>query len=1011
MQEKETRREIVKGHTPSLRAAVLFWFVVIVMPLLFGKIIFSVYRSHTSEANLAKAANLLNEDISTFSDFVHIEPFVTCKILEIEKELKLPALITNNLKDGKIDFQSRNSISCRKLSEHFQRSFREKTGAELLFTFALSGDQKKVAKWIDPNRSHWTGTIGRTAAKILMKTLFSQLQSSSDYQEPKLFSVIVDSLFGAKFNPPLKNRQLWHVFSHKLGGKRLFVYCNFFPEASLDKDSCAGFLIAFTEDSIAQKKHLEWARTYEKPSFIHRSFGVFRSNLIMKSQLSDKGVLKEIRPFPIRAARVGSHGNKDLIGQNIRSGLLLEYPSKSIFLVSQTEGNKEEARLLHISSGLSLVFLIFAFISLFFLRQLCLEGKINLKIHSKLFLGIFAATIIPMAGFFVVATRYFDFFQHLLLSNHQESIVQDLQLLGLSIRNNEVASQRRLEEFKEKVHSACDKSENDIARLLDSQLGLLHDGYVFARSDGLLIENFPTAREVGPKECQKLDLMGQLFNAQSIRIFREFNLLKDQDYERLKSTSAGRHLLALGKLFVPVDLGSFCSQDGEFFQSQNSQGSQFRMITYNLFPDKRNKINLWGFVGFVQNRSRITSEFLTMKEENWKFFLKLENGLLTNTAIFPVDHLAGGSLKLLDGWPKKLAKDPDFTRTAARLSSGKSNESWITHSNLGIPTIFAARKFNEMPFIAISKTVLANDSGSKSLLDVIMLVLVLYLMAVISLISYSLTDVFIKPLKTLFRATSLVNIGEFPHLEYKSELELARLVEKFNLMTVGLRERHNLERFISEDATRTVINESLNLEEHQGEKLNVAVLFAHIRDFDRLCELCSPDEIIDCLNMYFSKMEPIIRKNNGVIDKYIGDAIMVVFSQKEDEDDTSCFDACSVALQMLAGQLELGRQLHQGGLQKVELGIGVAYGEVIRGKIGALSGRKDFTVIGDVVNFAARLESLTHCNETPGIMVSKELYIRCLKDFDFKSRGEVAIKGKEEKQSVYELTGVKNGRA
>jgi adenylate cyclase len=238
---------------------------------------------------------------------------------------------------------------------------------------------------------------------------------------------------------------------------------------------------------------------------------------------------------------------------------------------------------------------------------------------------------------------------------------------------------------------------------------------------------------------------------------------------------------------------------------------------------------------------------------------------------------------------------------------------------------------------------------------------------------------------------------------------LAQVVARFNEMTIGMQERQKLERFVSEEATRTIENEILLQREHAGERMRAAIVFVHIRGFDELCETLDPDQLIACLNLYFAAMEPIIRQNHGVIDKYIGDAIMVVFADSEAGPAVLSANACAAALAMLDCQAELALQLRAENLPRIEIGVGVAIGEVIRGKIGAELGRKDFTVIGDVVNLAARLESLSRNQPTPSAMVSADIASECRFAFSFEKCGETAIKGKKDKQLVYRLIGVAHG--
>ncbi|MDN5278578.1 MAG: adenylate cyclase [Clostridiales bacterium] len=1008
MQHKARERKIIEGHRPSIMLAFWFYLVVIVLPLLAGKVMVDIYGEHHFSTVFSAAEQNLKEDLADFAHYSHVEPFVTKSILDLETELGLPALIQNEFGRPALNNQTFDVLSAEGLLQKVKQKFRQKTGADPVFVFSVPSENKKILHWVAPAYKEQVGYIGNAALKILMNTLRQRSQNKAGFSKPRLFDRVANSVFGAKFEPELANRQLRHAFTTKFSGKRLFVYYNFFPEQYLIGNSAAGFLIAFCEDDISNRKRLAWARSFNRPKNFRRYFGIFPAGFDMRLKHTGDDILRAYYPMPISVARVGSHGGKSIMNQNIRNGLLTKKPAMSLFLISQTDLQTERKNLEKYTSASSLLLLILNFVGLYFLKQLCFEGRTVLKIRSKLFLAIFAAAILPLAGFFVLANRYFDFYQNLLISNKQQAIEQEVQLLELSITNNETARQFELEKFKELVRKSVSRTPEEISALLDQASEKLHDGYMFFRNDGLVLENFSSLAGLTSYDSDRLDFLSQVFKSQTARIFQEMGILQGQYFQKMKRTPIGKKILAMGKLFTGIDLDSFCIQDGEFFQTEKSDEGHYRLITYNLFPDNSNESDKRAFIAFILNARRVTSEFLQKQVTNPGFFVSRENEVLRRSAVFQVQKVLSDKFSLLEAWPENLLTDKDFVQAAGRLGPDKTSAGWIEFSQEGIPTIFAARKVHKLPFVVVSKAIVDSFAGKKSLLGIIMLLLLLYSMMLISLIASSLTEVFLKPIRSLFQATSLINVGEFPLIEYKSELELADMVKNFNSMTIGLQHRERLERFISEDATRSVVNESLHLEEHRSEKINAAVLFTHIRDFDQICEKLSAEKTIDCLNLYYAAMEPVIKRHNGVIDKYIGDAIMTVFSRHDGSNSSLCADAGYAALGLIEALHELNQTLAERQIEPIVIGVGISYGEMIRGKIGALTGRKDFTIIGDTVNFAARLESISHVRSTASIMVSKDFARLCESEFKFEAFGKIAIKGKQRKQQVFELCGLKN---
>jgi adenylate cyclase len=133
------------------------------------------------------------------------------------------------------------------------------------------------------------------------------------------------------------------------------------------------------------------------------------------------------------------------------------------------------------------------------------------------------------------------------------------------------------------------------------------------------------------------------------------------------------------------------------------------------------------------------------------------------------------------------------------------------------------------------------------------------------------------------------------------------------------------------------------------------VLFSDIRRFTTLAEAMSPQETVTMLNDYFSSMVEVVFAHGGMLDKYIGDAIMAVFGTAV-SDTSDADNALMVATEMVRELARFNQRRLECGLEAIEIGIGIATGEVLAGSLGSRR-RLEYTVIGDNVNLAARLES------------------------------------------------------
>ncbi|MEK6759743.1 MAG: adenylate/guanylate cyclase domain-containing protein [Deltaproteobacteria bacterium] len=187
-----------------------------------------------------------------------------------------------------------------------------------------------------------------------------------------------------------------------------------------------------------------------------------------------------------------------------------------------------------------------------------------------------------------------------------------------------------------------------------------------------------------------------------------------------------------------------------------------------------------------------------------------------------------------------------------------------------------------------------------------------------------------------------------------------------------------------------------------GEKREVTLLFSDIRGFTTLSEKLPPQELVRLLNEYLNPMTAIVLNEEGMLDKYIGDAIMAVFNAPVPIDDHPG-KACNTALKMMAKLAELNSVWKERGYPVLDIGIGINTGEAVVGNMGAEL-RFDYTAIGDTVNLASRLEGLNKLYGT-NIIVSENTYELIKGQFLFRELDLVKVKGKQRPIVMYELLG------
>jgi adenylate cyclase len=186
-----------------------------------------------------------------------------------------------------------------------------------------------------------------------------------------------------------------------------------------------------------------------------------------------------------------------------------------------------------------------------------------------------------------------------------------------------------------------------------------------------------------------------------------------------------------------------------------------------------------------------------------------------------------------------------------------------------------------------------------------------------------------------------------------------------------------------------------------GEKRNVTIIFTDIRGFTTLSESVSSEELIQILELYFTPMTQIVLDNNGTLDKYIGDAIMAFYNAPIDVPN---HERCAVvtALEMLEKLKDVNAELTRRKLPNIDFGAGINTGDAIVGNIGSMN-RFDYSVIGDSVNVASRVEGL--CKSYKAHIIITQSTKDGLDESEFLIReiDEVSVRGKHTATKLYQV--------
>jgi adenylate cyclase len=267
-----------------------------------------------------------------------------------------------------------------------------------------------------------------------------------------------------------------------------------------------------------------------------------------------------------------------------------------------------------------------------------------------------------------------------------------------------------------------------------------------------------------------------------------------------------------------------------------------------------------------------------------------------------------------------------------------------------------------------------------------------------------------RPVHALVDAARGVERGDYTHaVQVRQQDEIGELAAAFNRMLKGLAERDKVRdlfgRFVPRAVAEQAIAGSAVL---GGEDRQVTVLFSDLRNFTSFSERRSPQEVVSLLNTYFTRMSEVIEANHGMVDKFLGDGVMAIFgAPAASEDDAG--NALQAALDMRAALEQLNDVFAEQGLPRLDIGIGINTGVMVAGNMGSPS-RYNYTVIGDGVNLAARIEGLTKRKEYHARIIATDATVRTAKrSFNTRSLGLVEIRGRQEKVMLHAIVEAESG--
>lgn len=440
--------------------------------------------------------------------------------------------------------------------------------------------------------------------------------------------------------------------------------------------------------------------------------------------------------------------------------------------------------------------------------------------------------------------------------------------------------------------------------------------------------------------------------------------------------------------------------------------------------------------------TRVAVDFLDFKSTELEKYAENQWNLLVDNGLVGRSDMEQAAKAAVEAFARSILRSPTETILAVdtsgtvTLRSGPAVPLEAEKANLAVLAKAGQRGFvslkiggidrvaSTLPFAPFGWQMFVTEERRSFYGDVetiarTSLYILLGAMAVAILILFFLTRFLTKPIGTVVQVMRRIiesnNLKERVPVVYRDEI--GQLSHTFNLMLEELDtaytqiKRYAFEAVVAQKremkirnifqlyVPKDVIDEVFINPEKMlvGNNRDVAILFADIRSFTTISERMAPDALVNSLNRYFSSMVDIIVDRDGMVDKYIGDAIMAVFGAPVSHGNDG-YDSVVAGLEMTAALELFNKEQLKLGAPEFRIGVGINYGIVTVGNIGC-DKKMNYTVIGDTVNLASRLEGLTKKYHQP-ILFSEPVYDQIGGRLPCRVVDKVAVKGKTQGANI-----------
>lgn len=852
--------------------------------------------------------------------------------------------------------------------------YRDMSGVEPLMMVAFSADIYHIWKWFSPVLDDILPDDREKIGQILSMTLAEQAgdfvrvdDSRSDaeqrYHEIRRLSAqefggptqsyfkVMGRLFSDMIYQLPFQGGCYETATRKRGECRLFAY---YRRVKDGPKIMGGYFVMFAGSSFPPEKLL-------KDSLTNHAAGFARNYLTRPPLDPGKVILRGRRLIIESSIPTELIGYNSLFSRQVKlpEGLQTVYDISAI-MAGSAEFNHS------LQFAQQLLFLFCLFVSAYFV----LFGfPAIVRLRLRMLLSISLAVLMPYTILGHVSLRLLDRIES--LGSFELRADAESQMQKLHSYYNDQRQQHLLQmlKIKKRLIDVAGKSGDEIMNLNAHNVvvpGTFVDFYFFRR-DGVA-RSFK-ARNVIDLEISKLE---QLL---SVKFLENMGCLDAQ----------APHIKKLQHMTSVAD-GIMDTIRRDYFDYRVLKYEANETIDLNRFDDFSRAI--WFLIPYLNDSSVQIRAMASTNVSNLNFIIysphEFDSGIFSSTSGRNQHHFLMGHRRhddmVLRWWPDYVSPDHHLKVLLDRAAVWRVSTGELT-GTAGYYR-YEKQRFSENDMMVYSGISTSSPDLMVALLAwVFPFLLLAFALTSLLLFADALEALFINPVNGIGQAAAAVAAGDYQNrLVLEKTDEFSQLAEAFNDMTNGLAQREKMRRFVSENLYDR-LGEATGLKEMSSvQSSRVTMLASDIRSFTTLSEQHDPQQIVSLLNDYFTRMEIAIKSQGGVIERFVGDAVMAVFYSGGEKPAEVC--AAEAALEMRRQLAALNQERRELGLFTVENGIGIATGEAVSGIAGREGGRMIFAVLGEVTQRAETLESLTKSMSSK-VLVCAETANRLVGLFNF----------------------------